>query len=105
MVERQIARRGITNPRLLDAFRTVPREDFVPEGQREFAYRDGPLPISEGQTVSQPYIVASMIDAADVGTGDRVLEVGAGSGYAAAVLSRVADEVLIVAGSGCGRCR
>jgi protein-L-isoaspartate(D-aspartate) O-methyltransferase len=96
MVERQIARRGIRDPRILDAFRTVPREAFVPDDMREFAYRDSPLPIGEGQTISQPYIVASMIDAAEVGTNDRVLEVGAGSGYAAAVLSRIAGEVFAI---------
>ena len=96
MVERQIARRGVTDRRVLDALREVPREDFVPEGLREFTYRDGPLPIGEGQTISQPWIVASMIDAAEIGPDDRVLEVGAGSGYAAAVLSRIADEVFAI---------
>ncbi|MGN6500093.1 MAG: protein-L-isoaspartate(D-aspartate) O-methyltransferase [Tsuneonella sp.] len=96
MVERQIRRRGITDRRILEAFRTVPRERFVPEGLREFAYHDNPLPIGEGQTISQPYIVASMIDAAEVAPGMRVLEVGAGSGYAAAVLSRIAGEVFAV---------
>jgi protein-L-isoaspartate(D-aspartate) O-methyltransferase len=96
MVERQIARRGLTDRRLLAAFREVPREEFVPEGMREFAYHDGPLPIGEGQTISQPYIVAAMIDAAGIGPDDRVLEVGAGSGYAAAVLSRLAHEVFAV---------
>ena len=84
MVERQIARRGIDSPAVLDAFRQVPREAFVPEEMREFAYEDGPLPIGQGQTISQPYIVALMIEAAGVSPGDRVLEVGAGSGYAAA---------------------
>ena len=93
MVERQIARRGVSDRRVLDAFREVPREDFVPEGLREFTYRDGPLPIGEGQTISQPWIVASMIDAAEIGPDDRVLEVGAGSGYAAAVMSRIARKV------------
>jgi protein-L-isoaspartate O-methyltransferase len=66
MVERQIRRRGIDNPDVLMAFRAVPREEFVPENMREFAYEDGPLPIGEGQTISQPYIVALMIDAAGV---------------------------------------
>ena len=80
MVERQIRRRGIDAPRLLDAFRSVPREEFVPESLREFAYEDGPLPIGESQTISQPYIVALMIDAAVVSPGDRVLEIGAGTG-------------------------
>ncbi len=96
MVRQQIAGRGIDGARLLDAFRAVPREDFVPEGVREFAYDDGPLPIEAGQTISQPYIVAMMIAAAQVGPGARVLEIGAGSGYAAAVMSRVAGEVVAV---------
>ena len=96
MVERQIHRRGIESPAILQAFRTVPREAFVPEEMREFAYEDGPLPIGEGQTISQPYIVALMIEAADVTPGDRVLEVGAGSGYAAAVMSRIAEEVFAI---------
>jgi protein-L-isoaspartate(D-aspartate) O-methyltransferase len=96
MVERQIRRRGIDDPAVLAAFRQVPREAFVPEALQEFAYEDGPLPIGEGQTISQPYIVALMIDAAEIGPGARVLEVGAGSGYAAAVLSRVAGEVFAI---------
>ncbi|MCT2557589.1 protein-L-isoaspartate(D-aspartate) O-methyltransferase [Tsuneonella sp. YG55] len=96
MVERQITRRGLTDRRLLDAFRAVPREAFVPAEMREFAYEDGPLPIGEGQTISQPYIVAAMIDAAAIRPADRVLEVGAGSGYAAAVLSRMAGEVFAI---------
>jgi protein-L-isoaspartate(D-aspartate) O-methyltransferase len=96
MVERQIRRRGIESPALLTAFRTVPREEFVPESLREFAYEDGPLPIGAGQTISQPYIVALMIDAADIPPGGRVLEVGAGSGYAAAVMARVAGEVFAI---------
>jgi protein-L-isoaspartate(D-aspartate) O-methyltransferase len=96
MVRQQIAGRGIEGARLLDAFRTVPREEFVPEGSRESAYEDGPLPIEAGQTISQPYIVALMISAAQVSPGDRVLEIGAGSGYAAAVMSRLAEEVVAV---------
>lgn len=96
MVREQIAGRGIEGARLLDAFRAVPRELFVPEGVREFAYEDGPLPIEAGQTVSQPYIVALMIAAAGVAAGDRVLEIGAGSGYAAAVMSRLAKQVIAV---------
>lgn len=96
MVERQIVRRGVTDQRLLAALRTVPRENFVPKDMRGSAYRDGPLPIGEGQTISQPYIVAVMIEAAAIGPCDRVLEVGAGSGYAAAVLSRMAARVLAV---------
>lgn len=96
MIERQLRRRGITDAAILSAFAEVPREAFVPENMAEFAYDDGPLPIGSGQTISQPYIVACMIDAADIGSGDRVLEVGAGSGYAAAVLSRIADEVFAI---------
>lgn len=96
MVERQLRRRGIDSSTLLKAFAQVPREEFVPENLREFAYEDGPLPIGEGQTISQPYTVAVMIDAADVEPGDRVLEVGAGSGYAAAILSRVAEKVFSI---------
>jgi protein-L-isoaspartate(D-aspartate) O-methyltransferase len=96
MVERQIFRRGIETPTVLAAFRTVPREAFVPESMREFAYEDGPLPIGEGQAISQPYIVARMIDAAEIPPGGRVLEVGAGSGYAAAVISRIAGEVFAI---------
>ena len=96
MVERQLARRGITDKRLLDAFRAVPREAFVPEHLREFAYEDGPLPIEADQTISQPYIVALMIDAAEIVPGERVLEIGGGSGYAAAVMSRIAHEVVSV---------
>ena len=87
MVRRQIESRGIRNSMILDAFREVPREEFVDEGQRPWAYDDHPLPIAAGQTISQPYIVALMIDAAEIAPGDRVLEVGAGSGYAAAVMS------------------
>ncbi len=96
MVRRQIAGRGIEGARLLDAFRAVPREDFVPEDVREFAYEDGPLPIEAKQTVSQPYIVALMISAAEIAPGARVLEIGAGSGYAAAVTSRLAEAVIAV---------
>lgn len=96
MVERQLKARGIADRRLLDAFRAVPRELFVPDAARDFAYEDAPLPIEAGQTVSQPYIVALMIAAAEVGPGGRVLEIGAGSGYAAAVLGRIAAEVVSV---------
>jgi protein-L-isoaspartate(D-aspartate) O-methyltransferase len=96
MVRRQIERRGIADRRLLDAFRTIPREEFVPEAVRPFAYEDGPLPIEADQTISQPYIVALMIEAAEIAPGDKVLEIGAGSGYAAAVMGRVAAEVIAV---------
>jgi protein-L-isoaspartate(D-aspartate) O-methyltransferase len=94
MVQRQIEGRGIFDPLILDAFREVPREEFVDEGQRKWAYDDHPLPIEAGQTISQPYIVALMIEAAQIRPGDKVLEVGAGSGYAAAVMSRIAREVV-----------
>ena len=96
MVERQLVERGIRDERVLEAMRVVPREVFVPERHRELSYRDGPLPIEDGQTISQPYIVALMIEAMDLGPGDRVLEVGAGSGYAAAVLGRTAGRVFAV---------
>lgn len=96
MVERQIAGRGLTGAPLLAAMREVPREAFVPESQRRLAYQDGPLPIEAGQTISQPYIVALMIEAAGVVPGSRVLEIGAGSGYAAAVMSRIAGEVIAI---------
>ena len=93
MVERQLERRGIRDPGVLAAMREVPREAFVPEHLRDLAHEDAPLPIEAGQTISQPYIVARMIEAAEVRPGDRVLEIGAGSGYAAAVLSRIAAQV------------
>ena len=96
MVDRQIAGRGLRSAALLAAMRAVPREAFVPESVRAFAYEDGPLPIEAGQTISQPYIVALMIEAAGVAPGGRVLEIGAGSGYAAAVLSRIAAEVIAI---------
>lgn len=96
MVETQIARRGVTNQRILDAMRKVPREKFVEEGSEEFAYEDSPLPIGQGQTISQPFVVAHMIDAAKLEPGDRVLEVGAGSGYAAAVIAEIAAEVFTI---------
>ena len=96
MVARQIAGRGVRDERVLDAMRSVPRERFVGEALAEFTYDDAPLPIGEGQTISQPYIVAAMIEAAAIGAGDRVLEVGAGSGYAAAVLDRIAGRVFAV---------
>jgi protein-L-isoaspartate(D-aspartate) O-methyltransferase len=96
MVAAQVAGRGIGDRYLLDAMRRVPREAFVGEGMAEFAYEDSPLPIAEQQTISQPYIVALMIEAAQVKPGERVLDVGTGSGYAAAVLAEIADEVYTV---------
>ncbi len=94
MVRRQIAARGLCRPDLLRAFHEVPREQFVPPRFAAQAYEDGPLPIEAGQTISQPYIVALMIDAAGIGPGDRVLEIGAGSGYAAAILGWLAASVV-----------
>ena len=96
MVARQIEGRGIANPALSKALREVPREAFVSQDLAAFAYDDTPLPIEAGQTISQPYIVALMIDAAEVKQGGRVLEIGAGSGYAAAVMSRIASRVIAV---------
>ena len=96
MIDKQIARRGIGDPRVLAALREVPREAFVDPGLKEFAYEDSPLPIAEGQTISQPYIVALMAEAAGISPSDKVLEVGAGSGYAAAVLSRMAARVFAI---------
>jgi len=96
MVDRQIAARGLDNPTLLAAFRAVPREEFVSHTYAEAAYADSPLPIESGQTISQPYIVALTIDAAGIKPGDKVLEIGAGSGYAAAVIGQIAKEVISI---------
>jgi protein-L-isoaspartate(D-aspartate) O-methyltransferase len=96
MVDRQIARRGLDDPTLLAAFRAVPREEFINPSYAEYAYQDSPLPIESGQTISQPYIVALTIDAAGIEPGHKVLEVGAGSGYAAAVIGRIADKVIAI---------
>lgn len=96
MVATQIEARGIRDPRVLQAMREVPREAFVEPGWEEAAYADRPLPIGEGQTISQPYIVAAMLEAARIGPRDRVLEVGAGSGYAAALAGRLAASVIAV---------
>ena len=96
MVEKAIFARGVRSELVLDAMRSVPREDFLPEQLREFAYEDAPLPIEEGQTISQPYIVAFMTEALALHGGERVLEIGAGSGYAAAVLAKIAGEVYTV---------
>lgn len=96
MVESQIRRRGITDTRVLEAMEKVPRHRFVPERDRDAAYEDRPLPIGEGQTISQPFIVARMADLAGIRPGDRVLEIGAGCGYAAAVYAELAAEVVAV---------
>src|SRR3954447_9090284 len=96
MVERQLRRRGISDERVLRAMEEVPRERFVPPEERKRAYRDGALRIGEGQTISQPWIVASMTALLELGPNDRALEVGTGSGYAAAVLSRCCREVVTI---------
>jgi protein-L-isoaspartate(D-aspartate) O-methyltransferase len=96
MVERQLRARGIGHPAVLRAMAEIPREAFVPDNLQEFAYEDGPLPIGNDQTISQPFIVALMAEQAEIPPGGRVLEIGAGSGYGAAVLSRLAGEVYSV---------
>jgi protein-L-isoaspartate(D-aspartate) O-methyltransferase len=96
MVQNQLAARGIRNPAVLDAMRSVPREFFVPPHLAEFAYLDTPLPIESGQTISQPYIVALMIESVAPRPSDRALEIGTGSGYGAAVLSQLVREVYTV---------
>ncbi|MFO8130432.1 MAG: protein-L-isoaspartate(D-aspartate) O-methyltransferase [Bacteroidales bacterium] len=96
MVELQILRRGITDASVLDAMRSVPRHEFVPAHFMDQAYGDHPLPIGEGQTISQPYIVALMTGVLELGPGDRVLEIGTGSGYQAAVLAEICDSVFSI---------
>ena len=96
MVERQLRHRGITDERVLEAMGRVPRELFVPAAQRAQAYEDGALPIGHGQTISQPFVVAAMCQLAGLRGGERVLEVGTGSGYAAAVLAELAAEVVSI---------
>jgi protein-L-isoaspartate(D-aspartate) O-methyltransferase len=96
MVEKQLRRRGISDTRVLAAMGEIPREHFVPTEFRARAYDDGPLPIGEGQTISQPYIVAAMTAALGLCSAERVLEVGAGCGYQAAVLSLLANAVFAV---------
>jgi protein-L-isoaspartate(D-aspartate) O-methyltransferase len=96
MVAEQIERRGVKDPRVLEAMRKVPRHEFVPEEERHEAYDDRPLPIGHGQTISQPYIVAFMTEALGLKGTEKVLEVGTGSGYQAAVLSGLAKEVFTV---------
>src|SRR5919112_2877932 len=96
MVERQLRRRGITDERVLAAMREVPRELFLPEDQRKRAYRDGAVRIGEGQTMSQPWIVACMAQLLELQGEEKVLEVGTGSGYAAAVLSRLCRTVISI---------
>jgi protein-L-isoaspartate(D-aspartate) O-methyltransferase len=96
MVAEQIERRGITDARVLGALRKVPRHELVPADQRSQAYADHPLPIGEGQTISQPYVVALMTELARVAPGERVLEVGTGSGYQAAVLAELGADVYTI---------
>ena len=96
MVRDQIAARGIRDPRVLEAMREVPRHEFIPPGQRAFAYEDGALPIGYRQTISQPFVVAAMSEALQLGGDERVLEIGTGSGYQAAILSRLAREVYTI---------
>lgn len=96
MVEDQLKARGIVDPRVLDAMAHVPRDLFIPAHLRHDAYEDGPLPIGEGQTISQPYIVAFMAEACELMPGDRVLEIGTGSGYGAAVLGRIVESGCVI---------
>ena len=96
MVQRQIAGRGVRSEKVLNAMRKVPREQFLPKGQRVWAYDDAPLPIGDGQTISQPYIVAYMTEALALDGGEKVLEIGTGSGYAAAVLAEIAADVYTI---------
>jgi protein-L-isoaspartate(D-aspartate) O-methyltransferase len=96
MVRQQIRARGVKDPRLLEAMAKVPREEFVPADQRPYAYQDGPLPIGEGQTISQPYIVALMTELLEVKKGARILEIGTGSGYQAAILAELTPHVYTI---------
>ena len=96
MVEEQLRRRGIANSRVLTAMGEIPREAFVPDNQKRNAYLDGALPLSHGQTISQPLMVAMSVEALQLEGGETVLEVGAGSGYQAAVLSRLAKKVYAI---------
>ncbi|MBI3896630.1 MAG: protein-L-isoaspartate(D-aspartate) O-methyltransferase [Acidobacteria bacterium] len=96
MVEYQLRCRGIVNERVLEAMRQVPRHEFVPPEQMKDAYEDRPLPIGQGQTISQPYMVAAMVEALELKGTERVLEVGTGSGYQAAVLARLAAQVYTI---------
>src|SRR5947209_2921022 len=96
MVEQQLHRRGIHDERVLAAMNKVPRHEFVSRHDWPEAYADHPIPIAEQQTTSQPYIIASMIQAAEISPADRVLEIGAGSGYQTAVLAELASHVVAI---------
>lgn len=96
MVDRQIAARGVRDEKVLAAMRKVPRECFLPSPRGEAAYEDMPLPIGAGQTISQPFVVAYMIECLDLAGGEKVLEIGTGSGYAAGVLAEIAGEVYTI---------
>ncbi len=96
MVDRQLRRRGISDERVVAAMAEIPRERFLPEAVREDAYRDGAVPIGEGQTMSQPWVVACMAMLAELHGNERVLEVGTGSGYGAAVLARLCSDVVTI---------
>ncbi|KPL19753.1 MAG: protein-L-isoaspartate O-methyltransferase [candidate division Zixibacteria bacterium SM23_81] len=96
MVKGQIATRGVADENVLAAMRKVPRHEFVPEGLRQAAYDDRPLPIGSGQTISQPYIVALMTEVLRIAPGEKVLEIGTGSGYQAAILAELTDQVYTI---------
>lgn len=96
MVNEQILARGINDRKVIDAFRKVPRHEFVLTEHKRFAYTDSPLPIEEGQTISQPFIVAFMTDALELEKKDRVLEIGTGSGYQSAILAQICDSVFSI---------
>jgi protein-L-isoaspartate(D-aspartate) O-methyltransferase len=96
MVEKQISKRGVASQRVLDAMLSVPRHEFVPDQFRADAYADKPLPIGEGQTISQPFMVGAMTEALELTGSERVLEIGTGSGYQSAVLSLLAREVISI---------
>ena len=96
MVEAQLEKRSIHDSRVLEAFRSVPRHEFVPDALKDQAYTDGPLLLMEGQTISQPYMVAFMTQSAQLASGDRVLEIGTGSGYQSAILAEMGAEVYTV---------
>ena len=96
MIDTQIRKRGVSSPRVLEAMAAVPRHEFVPPNFRNEAYADKPLPIGEGQTISQPYVIAAMTEALELSGSERVLEIGTGSGYQAAVLSLLVQQVITV---------